>query len=121
MKTIKTEQEYEAIMARIDELVEIVNDNTPATDKNMIELDFLTDLVVAYEKEHYPIEKPSLADALKLHMYEMELTQKSISEMLGISPSRVSEIVSGKSEPTLSIARSISKKLNINASIVLGV
>lgn len=121
MKTIKTEQEYEAIMARIDELVEIVDDNTSATDKSMIELDFLTDLVVAYEKEHYPIEKPSLAEVLKLRMYEMELTQKSVSEMLGISPSRVSEIISGKSEPTLSIARSISKKLNINASIVLGV
>ncbi|MDU1892573.1 MAG: helix-turn-helix domain-containing protein [Dysgonomonas sp.] len=121
MKTIKTEQEYEAIMARVNELVEIVDDDTPAADKNMIELDFLTDLVVAYEKEHYPIEKPSLPEMLKLRMYEMELTQKSISEMLGISPSRVSEIISGKSEPTLSIARNISKKLNINASIVLGV
>ena len=51
MKTIKTKAEYEAIMQRVDELVEIVDDNTPQTDKNYIELDFLTDLVVAYEKE----------------------------------------------------------------------
>ncbi len=58
MKAIKDKAEYEeAIMARVEELVEIVDDNTPKTDKNYIELDFLTDLVVAYEKEHYPIGK----------------------------------------------------------------
>jgi len=49
--------EYEAIMARIDELVEIVDDHTLPTDKNYIELDFLADLIVAYEKEHFPIGK----------------------------------------------------------------
>ncbi|MDR0865730.1 MAG: helix-turn-helix domain-containing protein [Candidatus Symbiothrix sp.] len=120
MKMIVNELEYEAIIQRIDELVEIVDDNTPKTDKNFIELDFLTDLVVAYEKEHYPVKKPSLADVIKLRMYEMNLTQRSLSEMIGISPSRVSEILSGKSEPTLSIARNVSKKLNIDASIALG-
>ena len=60
MKLIANKVEYEAIMARIDELVEIVNDQTPSTDKNYIELDFLADLVVAYEKEHYPIGKSVL-------------------------------------------------------------
>ena len=38
-------------MARVDELVELVDDNTGKDDKNYIELDFLTDLVVAYEKK----------------------------------------------------------------------
>ena len=64
MKIIANKTEYEAIMARIDELVEIVDDNTPQTDKNYIELDILTDLVVAYEKEHFPIGKPELKDIL---------------------------------------------------------
>jgi len=71
MKLITNKAEYEAIMARVDELVEIVDDNTPQTDKHYIELDFLTDLVVAYEKEHYPIGKPILTDVLKSRMYEM--------------------------------------------------
>jgi HTH-type transcriptional regulator/antitoxin HigA len=121
MKIITNELEYEAIMQRIDELVEIVDDETPQTDKNFIELDFLTDLVVAYEKEHYPVKKPSLTDVIKLRMYEMDLTQQGLSEMIGVSPSRISEILSGKSEPTLSIVRNFSKKLNIDASIALGV
>lgn len=51
MKTITNESEYNAIMLRIDELVEIVDDNTPKTSKEYVELDILTDLVVAYEKE----------------------------------------------------------------------
>ncbi|MDR3260209.1 MAG: transcriptional regulator, partial [Tannerella sp.] len=77
MKLITNKAEYEAIMARVDELVEIVDDNTPQTDRNYIELDFLADLVVAYEKEHYPIGKPSFTDVLKTRMYEMDLTQKA--------------------------------------------
>ncbi|MDD4514833.1 helix-turn-helix domain-containing protein [Massilibacteroides sp.] len=121
MKKIKNEIEYDAIMARIDELVEIVGEDTPQTDRSYIELDILTDLVVAYEEEHFPVNEPSLVDVIKLRMYEMNLTQKSVAEMLGVSPSRVSEILSGKSEPTLPVARTISQKLNINASIVLGV
>jgi HTH-type transcriptional regulator/antitoxin HigA len=57
MKMISNETEYEAIMARVDELVEIVDDSTPPTDRNYIELDFLADLIVAYEKKHYAIGK----------------------------------------------------------------
>jgi len=33
---------------------------------------------------------------------------------LGVSPSRVSEYLSGKSEPTLKVARDLNKKLNID-------
>ncbi|MDR0795814.1 MAG: helix-turn-helix domain-containing protein, partial [Tannerella sp.] len=49
------------------------------------------------------------------------INQMKLSELLEISPSRVSDYLTGKSEPTLPIARNISRKLNINASIVLGV
>jgi len=120
MKLIANKAEYEAIMARVDELVEIVDDDTPPTDKNYIELDFLTDLVVAYEKEHYSIGKPTLTDVIKLRMSEMNLTQKLLAEMLGISAPRVSEYLTGKSEPTLQVARNMHKKLNIDANVILG-
>ena len=58
---------------------------------------------------------------MKLRMYEMHLTQRSLAAMLGISPSRVSAIDSGKAEPTYKVAQEISRKLNIDAGIVLGV
>ncbi|GHT48956.1 transcriptional regulator [Bacteroidia bacterium] len=121
MQKIMNEAEYEAIMQRIDELVEIVDDNTNKTDKNYIELDILSDLVVDYEKEHYPVKKPLLVDTVKLRMYEMNLNQAKLAAILGVSSSRVSEYLTGKSEPTLKVARNISKKLNISANVVLGV
>jgi len=120
MKLITNKAEYEAIMARVDELVEIVDDNTPQTSKEYIELDFLTDLVVAYEKEHFPIGKPSLTNVLKARMNEMNLTQRTLAEILGISAPRVSEYLTGKSEPTLQVARKIHRNLNIDADIILG-
>ena len=121
MKTIKNEVEYNVVMQRIDELIKLTDDDTPKTDKNLIELDMLCELVEEYEDIHYPIGSPTLVDVLKLRMYEMKLTQKKLSEMLNVSQSRVSEYLTGRSEPTLKIARDISIKLQIDSSIVLGV
>ena len=119
MKIIKTKAEYEAIMQRVDELVEIVNDNTPLTDKNCIELCILSDLVIAYEKEYYPIGNPSFPEVLKTRMDEMNLSQKSLAQLLEISAPRVNEYLTGKSEPTLKVARKIHKTLNIDANLIL--
>lgn len=121
MTKINNELEYEVTFERVEELLKLVDNDTPATDRNLIELNILSNLVADYEEEHYPVESPTLADIIKLRMYEMKLTQLKLSELLGISPSRVSEYLSGKSEPTLKVAREISKKLNIDANIILGV
>ena len=121
MAQIKTEQEYQSLMKRIDELVEVVNDDTPKSSKEYVELDIISCLVAEYEDVHYPISKPSLVDTIKLRLYEMGITQKKLAEMLGISPARVSEILTGKCEPTLKVAREICRKLDISPDIVLGV
>lgn len=121
MTTIKTHTEYKATMERIEELLLIVDNDTPENDKNLIELTLLSNLVADYEEKKYPIATPSLVDVLKLRMYEKGLTQKSLSELLGVSAPRVNEYLTGKSEPTLKIARDISRKLDIDAAIVLGV
>ncbi|MBO6220749.1 MAG: helix-turn-helix domain-containing protein, partial [Bacteroidales bacterium] len=92
-----------------------------ADDKNSIELVILSNLVADYEDIHYPISKPSLIEVLKLRMYEMGLSQSSLAKLLGMNQSKISEIISGKSEPTLKQARTISKTLNISPAIVLGV
>lgn len=121
MTKIRTKVEYEAASVRIEELLSQVDNNTPSDNKYLIELGLLSGLAADFEEEHYPITKPALADIIKLRMYEMKLNQVKLSELLGVSPSRISEYLSGKSEPTLKAAREISLKLNIDASIVLGV
>jgi HTH-type transcriptional regulator / antitoxin HigA len=52
MTNINNEQEYEVAIKRIEELLKLVDNDTPPTDKNYIELDFISNLVVDYEEEH---------------------------------------------------------------------
>lgn len=121
MTKINNETEYEALKMRIEELLEIVDNDTPEFDKNLVELSVISNLVADYEEVYFPVATPTLVDIIKLRMYEMKLNQVKLSEILGVSPSRVSEYLTGKSEPTLKVARIISKKLNIDSNIILGI
>ncbi|HPE83341.1 MAG TPA: helix-turn-helix domain-containing protein [Aequorivita sp.] len=118
---IHTEKEYNAIVERMEELLQNPDNIENQEAKGYVELNLLSGLVADYEERNYPIKKPSLVEVIKLRMAEMGLNQKRLSELLGVSTSRVSEYLTGKSEPPLHVARDISKKLSIDASIVLGV
>ncbi len=99
----------------------LVTETTPETDPNYIELVLLSNLVADYSEEHFSVGIPSLIDVMKLRMYEMGLTQASLAKLLGVSPSRICDYMTGKSEPTMKVGREISRKLNIDPAIVLGV
>ena len=118
---IKTEKDYNAIVERVEELLQNPDNIENKDAKGYVELNVLSDLVAEYEERNYTVKKNSLVEVLKLRMAEMELNQKRLSELLGVSTSRVSEYLNGKSEPTLKVAREISLKLGIDASIVLGI
>jgi len=118
---IQTEREYQILVERIETLLQIPDNIENRDAKGYIELNLLSDLVADYEERTYKVKKPDLVDVIKLRMAEMGLNQKRLSELLGVSTSRVSEYLNGKSEPTLKVAREISIKLGIDASIVLGV
>jgi antitoxin component HigA of HigAB toxin-antitoxin module len=51
MSQIKTEQQYKAMMARIDEIFFITDENTPEDDPRLLELALISSLVEEYEKE----------------------------------------------------------------------
>ena len=121
MAKIENKEQYDWAIKRVEELLPLVNDSTPFDNPNSIELDLLSNLVADYSDEHYSIGEPSLVDVIKLRMFEMDMTQKKLSELLGVSPSRINDYITGRSEPTLKVARNISRKLNINPYVVLGV
>lgn len=121
MTKIENEIQYNWAVQKVEALLPLIDDNTPLDDPLCIELKLLSELVADYSDAHFAIGKPSLTDVLKLRMYEMGLNQNALANLLGISDSRISDYLTGKSEPTLKIAREISKKLNIDAEIVLGV
>ncbi|MDR0834876.1 MAG: hypothetical protein LBN93_11990 [Candidatus Symbiothrix sp.] len=55
MKTIQTEQQYNAACEKIEALLQVVGNETPVNDPNFIELNILSDLVADYEELNYPI------------------------------------------------------------------
>ena len=67
-----TKEQYEFALARIEQLLPIVDDNTPANEENAIELSVMSDIVIAYEKEHYPIAKPIVSELKELHLEEKD-------------------------------------------------
>ena len=121
MAKIERESQYEWAGKRVEELLPLVSEETPEDDPSRIELELLSELVSEYSEEHFAIGEPTLVDLLKLRMFEMGLTQKGLADLIGISPSRLSDLLSGKCEPTIRTARTISRKLDIDAAIVLGI
>ena len=116
-----TKEQYDWAVARVEELLPLVGEDTPRTDPNSIELELLSHYVADYSEQHFDIGEPELADVIRLRMAEMGLTQKTLAALLEVSPSRVSDYFSGRAEPTLKVARRICKSLNIPPAIVLGV
>ena len=116
-----SKQQYEYALNRIEELLPLVTDDTPVSDKNSIELTIVSDVVEAYEKLHYPIAKPTIGELISLSIAEKGMTQKQLAKELGVSPSRVSDYISGRAEPTLRIARAICLILGIAPADMLGI
>lgn len=113
-------QQYEYALNRIEELLPLVTDETPASDRNAIELAIVSDVVEAYEKLHYPIAKPTIGELISLSIEEKGMTQKQLAKELGVSPSRVSDYITGRAEPTLRIARALCVILGIAPAAMLG-
>ena len=67
-----TKEQYEFALARIEELLPVVDDNTPSNDRNAVELTMMSDVVIDYEKEHYPIGKPTVAQLIQFGREEYE-------------------------------------------------
>lgn len=57
MAKIENEIEHDVICQRVEELLTLTDDNTPLADPRLIELKILSELVVEYENERYPMKK----------------------------------------------------------------
>lgn len=118
MKTI-SETEYKRALSRIEELLLLVNEDTPKDNPDLQELLVVSGIVEAYETEHYPIGTPSLREVIELRMFELKLKQKDLADLLETNTARISEYMNGKRDITIEIARKLNKKLNIDSDIIL--
>lgn len=112
-RLIKTEEDYNKALARIDELM----DAKPGTAE-MDELELVTALVEMYEERNFPISRPGPVDAIKFRMDQLGLKQKDLIPLLG-TKSKVSEVLNGKRPLTLAMMRKVHKGLGIPAEVLL--
>ena len=114
------EQQYLFAKQRVEDLLLVADDTNP-NDKNVIELGLMSDIVIDYEREHFPIEKPTVAELIADALAENDMTQKQLAAILQISPSRVHDFVVGRSEPSLRQAGYICRSLHISPSAMMRV
>ena len=117
VKIIRTQDDYDAAMARIDELMEMDFDkNSPLSD----ELEALAAVVTVYENKHFAIDTSSVTplDIIKLRMEQNGLTQQDMQQYLG-SASKVSEVLSGKRSLSLTMIRKLHNGLHIPADLLI--
>ena len=114
-----TELQYRYALERIEDLLPIV-DGYDASTPQATELSILSDVVIEYEKEHFPIEKPTVAQVLSLSLEENNISQKELATKIGVSPSRISDYVTGRAEPSLRVASRLCAVLGIAPAAMLG-
>ncbi len=112
-KIIKTAADYQQALSRLDEVID-AEINTSEGD----ELELLALLIKDYEDRFYPTKMPDPIDMVKLRMEEMGLKNKDLIDIIG-SESHVSSVLNRKRQITLEMARKLSKRLNIRASIFI--
>jgi len=112
-KVIKTEADYEAALARLEELLD-AEPETPEGD----EFELWATLISAYEEDAFPIDLPDPVAAIRFRMEQAGLKQADLVPYIG-SASRVSEILRGKRTLSLSMIRRLHEDLGIPAEVLL--
>ncbi|MGC8908793.1 MAG: hypothetical protein ACP5M0_15335 [Desulfomonilaceae bacterium] len=78
MRPIRTEEEYEAAMKRIDELWGTPANGSPEAE----ELDVLLALTGAYEKKRHCCPPPTASDLYEYHLDRLGFTSEQISNLM---------------------------------------
>ena len=113
-KVIKTRSDYDAALARVEELMALDS----LSDEELEELELLALLVARYEDERFPIDLPSPIAAIRFRMEQQELRPVDLVEYIG-SKSKVSEVLSGKRPLSLRMIRRLVSGLGIPAEVLL--
>ncbi len=110
---IKTEEEYQAALSRINECFDIIPEA-----KEFDEIELLIALVELYEQQHYKIEAPDPVDAIKFRMDQMGMKKIDMTKFFG-TRGRVSEILNRQRQLTLTMIKKLHKEFGIPAESLL--
>ncbi|AMO58253.1 putative transcription regulator with HTH domain-containing protein [Endozoicomonas montiporae CL-33] len=115
IKVIKTEQDYADAMDRLMTLMESAPEEDSPEDS---ELEVLALLIEKYETEQFPTDLPDPIEAIRFRMDQQGLTQKDMKPYFG-SASKVSEVLNGKRDLSLTMIRKLHDGLGIPADVLI--
>lgn len=113
IRPIRTEQDYDVALARVEALMEAVR-----TADEDDELDVLVTLIELYEEARFPMDAPDPIAAIKFRMEQMGKSQSDLAPIFG-SRAKVSEVLSGKRDLTLKMIRALHEHLGIPADVLI--
>lgn len=121
IKKVANQAEYYKAMAAIETFLS--KGVSTLTEEENAELLRISLLVKAYEDIHYPMpllsEPDSLPEMIRLKMFEKKLRQRETAHLLGISETRLSEVLSGKRRVNIDLAKRLHGQLNIRAEYII--
>lgn len=112
-KLIKTEEEYNLALERVDALF----DSKPGSAE-FDEAELLMALIEIYEEQHYKIEAPDPIEAIKFRMEQMNLKRVDLTKYFG-TRGRVSEVLNRQRSLTLAMIKKLHKEFGIPAESLL--
>jgi len=114
LASLKSEEHREAAQEVMDRLLAQVE----LEDGEEMYLDALSDLVAAYEDQHYPIAPASDADMLRHLMEGKVITQAQLSRETGIAKSTLSEVLADKKPFSRQMIRKLAGYFQVAVSVL---
>src|SRR5271168_1479273 len=113
IKPIRSEAGHEAALRRIEALW-----GAPAGTAAGDELEVLTTLVEAYEREEFPVDLPDPIEAIR---FRLEQEGKDYRALIGVigQRTRVYEVMRGDRSLSLNMIRNLHRKLRIPAEVLI--
>ncbi len=124
---ILTREQYDAVRSRVNELIKEATKYgmlEPGMDNEYIrEIGRLAKLSAEYEDNYMNIlplrEKNPLIQNIEDFFSKRNMKRKEVAELLEINESVFSQIMSGKRKISLSLAKRLYEKMNIDPAIIL--
>ncbi|MDE2788187.1 MAG: hypothetical protein OXL37_16225 [Chloroflexota bacterium] len=110
---IKTESDYEAALSRINELIH----SAPGSPEDA-ELDRISDLVIQYEDEHYPMEEPEPNSMLEFMIDQLMVSREQLIPLAGGSD-RLDAMLEGRAAITPEVAQLLHERSDIPIAFFL--
>ena len=122
---IDADQEYQQVMEKIETCLQKATASGGFHMLSAQERDDLRHLSLMAEawEDHIPLmpirQPQTIVEMIELKMYEGKLKQNDLAVLLGISATRLSEVMQGKRKINLDLAKRLYKVLKISPEFIL--